>query len=346
LRMSKGAGAGRKASVKDSTISFYKGIMNAAPNGETSVLDQIGDMAAADITPQQIVAVLDKIEARGALVQADHVKAALSGTFAWAQKRQAVKINPCAGLGKRAVSTPRMKVPTSIELRALWIAQTPVDATTNVTLSHEMRTIIRIAMMCGQRRAEVCGARVDELDLDSDKPTWTIAGDTTARGKTAKTVRGRTKNSKEQSVPLSRQAVALWREALKGARGGYVFPARTNTSKLGTAPKLAHIDPHSVSTAMRRTRDALGIDDITIHDMRRAISTWAGDNGIRPDVIDRILNHVAADVTRKHYNHSTLDPLVRQCMQAWADHLDTVIAGEQAAAAASNVHQLRPVVAA
>jgi integrase len=339
MRMSQGAGAGRKTSVKTSTVAFYRGIMAAKPNSEPSVLDQLGDLAADAITPQQIVAVLDKIEARGARAQADHVKAALSGTFAWAQKRHAVNLNPFFGLGKRAQSTPRTKVPTDAEVRAMWLAEAPSGAAaTRVQLSAEMHTIIRLAILTGQRRAEVCGARVEELALDVDKPLWTIAGDTISRGKTATLARGRTKNSREQSVPLSVQAVALWREALKSARNGYVFPARLDTLKAGAEPKHPHIDPHSVSTAMRRMRHVLKIDDVTVHDMRRAISTWAGDNGIRPDVIDRILNHAPLDVTRRHYNHSTLDPLVRQAMQAWADHIEGLVTGKSLAA--SNVTTL------
>jgi len=332
LRMSKAAGAGQKATVKDSTIGFYRGVLEAKPGGQRSIMDQIGDTPAGEIQTKTIVSLLDKIEARGATVQADHVKAAISGTYKWAMKRQAVNYNPCAGLGKRSQSRPRTRVPSEPELLALWQAGCVSEEDANcvkrsrrVSLSEEMRLILRLAVLTGQRRAEVCGARVDELKLDGANPRWIIPGDTTRHGKTAMLIRGRTKNSSEQVLPLSRQAVALWRQALCSARNSYVFPARETVVKSGRVPRFPHIDPHSVSTAIRRTREVLGIEDLAIHDLRRAIATWMSRNGVRPDVIDKVLNHLPQDVTRRHYNHDDLEALVRPALQAWADYIEQLV---------------------
>ena len=57
---------------------------------------------------------------------------------------------------------------------------------------------------------------------------------------------------------------------------------------------------------------------MTPHDFRRVVSTWLGDRGERPDVIEMI------GATRLHYNHSLLLPLVADALQRWADHLDTL----------------------
>src|SRR5690606_33559121 len=65
-------------------------------------------------------------------------------------------------------------------------------------------------------------------------------------------------------------------------------------------------------------------DDVTIHDMRTAISTWLGDQGVRPDVIDRILNHKPKSITRRHYNFALMDKFVRSAMQLWADHVHRI----------------------
>jgi hypothetical protein len=78
---------------------------------------------------------------------------------------------------------------------------------------------------------------------------------------------------------------------------------------------------------VRRLRADFKIEDVTIHDMRTAISTWLGDQGVRPDVIDRILNHKPKSVTRRHYNFALMDKFVRAAMQMWADHVHR-IAGE------------------
>ena len=103
---------------------------------------------------------------------------------------------------------------------------------------------------------------------------------------------------------------------------------------------MPHIHGECISKTMRRVRAEVGLADLTTHDLRRAIATWAGDSGIRPDVIDAILSHKPRDVTRIHYNHSTLDPLVRNALQGWADHLDRLRDG-MAVGAGSNVVHLR-----
>ena len=85
-----------------------------------------------------------------------------------------------------------------------------------------MQTIIRLAMLTGQRRSEVAGARVAELTLDGAAPMWTIPGDTR---RTGKVIRGRTKNRRTQVLPLSTQAVALFKHAItRAGKSELVFP--------------------------------------------------------------------------------------------------------------------------
>ena len=72
---------------------------------------------------------------------------------------------------------------------------------------------------------------------------------------------------------------------------------------------------------MRRLRATYQIDDVTIHDLRRSISTWLGERGTRPDVIDLILNHQPRDVTRRHYNLAAMFNPVHEALEAWAEHL-------------------------
>ncbi len=80
---------------------------------------------------------------------------------------------------------------------------------------------------------------------------------------------------------------------------------------------------------LRRLSAAVGVDDVHLHDMRRSIATWCGDNGVRPDVIERILSHKPRDVTRRHYNFAGMDELVRDALQAWADHIGSLVLAKQ-----------------
>jgi integrase len=95
--------------------------------------------------------------------------------------------------------------------------------------------------------------------------------------------------------------------------------------------------------AMRRLRTTMGIKDISIHDMRRAVSNWLKDQGVSREVRDLILNHKDPSVTEAHYsNTARMERQVRAALQAWADHV-WALTGQNASA--SNVVRIGTAVA-
>ncbi len=283
----------------------------------SDVYKAIGSLPAASVSADQIARILDAIEKRGSAVQADRTRAAIGSTFKWAVKRRLAHVmeDPTTGLGKRAASSARLRVLNNAELARVWKAVVSDKA----PLTAQMRLIFQIAFLTGQRRTEVAGARTDELTLAGTCPMWTIPGDI-KRGQ--RLTRGRTKNRKDQCLPLSVQAAELFRSAILLSEGNsYVFPADLLHVKTRGESRLPHIHGESVSKAMRRLRTKAQIEDVTLHDLRKGMSTWLGEVGVRPDVIDRILNHQPRDVTRRHYNFAQMEGLVRQALQSWADHV-------------------------
>lgn len=280
----------------------------------------IGSKPAAAVSADDVLAICKRIEATGLSVQPERTKAIISGVYRWAMRERLVSDNPCKGIGRRSHKVARTRTPTDAEIATLWKA---MDGAAK--LSPGMRLIIRLAVLTGQRRTEVAGARVDELvDLDTNTPKWIIPGDVNKRGKI---IEGRTKNGREQIVPLSTQAVVLFREALETcANADYVFPANTSTVKVGKAPRTPHVNGESVTMAMRRLRETAGVDDVSIHDMRRAVSNWMKDQGISREVRDLVLNHKDPSVTEAHYSQSArMLKQVGHALQAWADHVEAVV---------------------
>jgi len=276
----------------------------------------IGDIAADKVTPDHILKICKRIEATGAQVQSERTKTTIGGAYRWGLRERLVKANPCKEIGRRSPQIARKRVPTDSELAALW------DATgrTDTKLSTALKLIIRLAIVTGQRRSEVAGARVSELQLESDAPVWTIPGDVNKRGKI---IEGRTKNGREQHVQLSAQAVALFREAVREcSKGEFVFPADLSKVKINKQPNTPHINGDSVSRAMARLREVAGVDDISIHDWRRAISNWLKNQGVSREVRDLILNHKDPSVTEKRYSaDARMEKQVRQAMEAWSAHV-------------------------
>jgi integrase len=209
----------------------------------------------------------------------------------------------------------RDRRPTNEELRRLWLA---------VELSHGMalqtRLILQLAILTGLRGNEIAGARVDELK----DGVWTIRGDVAKAGRIIS--EGRMKSGRQQIVYLSRQARALFDRALaECANDTYVFPAAPlpMTAERCTRP---FADRHSVSRAMSRLCKALGIEDLHLHDMRTAMTSWLDEAGVQESIQGALLHHSPKDVTSIHYRRSNREERLRAAWQMWADHLEAVVA--------------------
>lgn len=167
--------------------------------------------------------------------------------------------------------------------------------------------IVLLALLTGLRRSELAATRREDLDLDSSLPLLTIPS-------------GRAKNRNLHRVPLSPQATALFREAVgRAGDGTYVFPGIVAG---------AHVLPRSVSKAMERTRDQLGIADVTLHDLRRTVGTYMSQLGVPRDVRERILNHGGkrtGNITDSVYNRYTFDTEKRAALELWADAVDAIL---------------------
>ena len=192
------------------------------------VFPAIGDIPAGEVTREAVAAILHTVEKRGALRHTDHIKSVVSSTFRWGMKRGLVASNPTTGLGRRASTVARTRVLTEDELRRLWQGLSRDD----VGLSPAVRNVLKLAFLTGQRRLEVAGARQSELrDLNGAAPLWVIPGDDKRGGRV---IEGRTKNGKEQRVPLSRQAAGIFRDAVEQAgKSDCVFPADLKKVRIG-----------------------------------------------------------------------------------------------------------------
>lgn len=276
---------------------------------ERDVFPTLGDVPVTEISKKDIVSLLTKVEARSPNA-AHKARAALGSLYRWAAKRDIVAENFMIGMGFTHKNKARERVPTDKEIKALWHAIDRED----FDASPSMRLVLKLAILTGQRNSEVAGAKRSELQVGAKVTphVWKIPK---ARMK---------RKDRDQYVFLSKQATELFRQALDVAGDDdYVFPAKDDRSE--------HLAQDSVSHAFARARDLAGIKDLTLHDMRKAITTWLGDNGERGDVLDRIQHHHSghatgnrSSVTESHYNFSIMAEPLRSAWQKWADHVEKV----------------------
>jgi integrase len=161
------------------------------------------------------------------------------------------------------------------------------------------------------------------------------------------------RKDREQVLPLSKEAAALFVEAIaiagdRAKETGCVFPADLSrvAKKVAATPRTPHINRESASRAMDRLCDDLGIKGLVLHDMRKAVTTHLRETHHTPsDVCDLILHHAPRGVTGSHYDFAILEGPVRKAMQQWADHIAVTTGQRKAEAAPENVRQLRPAIA-
>ena len=302
------------------------------------VFPAFGDKPAHEVTRDDIVRICTGLEKRGHHVTSEKLKSTMGGVYRWGVRNGLVAASPVIGIGSRIPNherkVVRTRAPSDDELAAVWHGLERED----VAATRTMRDLVRLIVLTGQRRSEVAGMMRGELQEVDGRLVWVIPGDTRSRGKVA---RGRTKNGREQRVPLSRQAERIVRERLASTEGDYLFPARREVTKVGKEPRTPHINGESVTRCLVRMRPVIGVEGLTIHDFRRAVSTWLKDGGVSREVRDLVLNHTDPSVTERHYSGAArMEVQVARALQDWADHVSRVV-GEAAESGGGNVVALR-----
>jgi len=135
-----------------------------------------------------------------------------------------------------------------------------------------------------------------------------------------------TKNGRQHVVYLSRQARAI----LKKYQGGtHVFDnpeSRTGiirrdgvSARLQRALGVYRKGPE----ASRKNR--LGVEPFCVHDLRRTLATWLGENQVDGRVTDRMLNHYKKTVDST-YNVAKYNKPARKWWTNWGNHIQALSA--------------------
>lgn len=266
---------------------------------ERDIFPWIGGRPIADVTAPELLAVVQRIENRGALETAHRA------------------LGNCGQVFRYAVATGRALRDPSGDLRG---ALPPVKGEhfAAVTEPKQAAELLRtldgyqgtLTVACALRLAPLVFVRPGELraaewaDIDLDAAEWRYHV---------------TKTDSDHIVPLATQAVAILRElhALTGT-GRFVFPgARSNGRPMSDNAILA---------AMRRM--GIGKDEMSGHGFRAMARTILDEvMGFRPDFIEHQLAHAVKDPNGRAYNRTAHLSERKKMMQVWADYLDKLKAG-------------------
>jgi integrase len=168
----------------------------------------------------------------------------------------------------------------------------------------ETKLAMRLLLLTFVRKNELIRAPWSEIDLDAAE--WRIPA-------------YRMKGKREHIVPLSRQAVATFRE-LKSLSSGskYVIPHYSDTFRPGNG--------QTINAAFVTMGYKIG--DFVPHGLRATASTFLHELGYRPDIVEMQMAHKERNRIAGVYNKAEYLTERRQMMQDYADFILAVAVGD------------------
>jgi integrase len=270
---------------------------------EQDAFPWIGARVLAELEAPEVLAVLRRVTARGAIETAHRLKDACAQVFRFGIATGACTRNPAADLRDALPPVPTRHLAAIVEpakaaelLRAMGdYAGHPVT-----------RAALALSALLFLRPGELRQMEWAWVDLDGAQVTIPAA--------LMKRRRDEKVNGAPHLVPLAPQAVAILRDLhpLTSA-GRFVFPSLQTKDR--------PMSENTVNVALRR----MGFDreTATAHGFRAMARTMAAERlGIAPEVIEAQLAHAVGDALGRAYNRTTFADQRRELMTKWADYLD------------------------
>lgn len=254
---------------------------------ENDIFPYIGKRPIDQIAPLELLAVLQKIEKRGALEQANKIRRRCGEVFRYAVITGRVKYNPAPDLAG-AMNKPETK-----HFPFLREDEIPdfVKALNNYQGSKVTKYATQLLMLTGVRTVELRLAEWSEFDFEN--ALWEIPKE-------------RMKKRRPHLVPLSPQVLEILRK-LQVISGNYpiLFPGRNDARK--------PISEASINKVIAK----IGYKSrLTGHGFRHMMSTILHEKGFDSAWIELQLAHVDKNSIRGIYNHALyLDGRVK--MMSW-----------------------------
>jgi integrase len=263
---------------------------------ERNVFPTLGAKPISAIGPRDVLAVLQKIEARGAVESAHKIKQLCGQVFRFAVASGLAERDVTVDLRGALSAVPKTNYAAITEPKQVGALLRAINAYSGHPYA---RAALKLTPFLFVRPGELRAAEWAEINLDTAE--WRIPG-------------SKMKMGSDHIVPLARQAVEVLRSmhALTG-QGKYVFPSiRTNDRCMSE---------NTVNAALRSM--GYSKDMVTAHGFRATARTLLDEVlAERVDLIEHQLAHAVRDTNGRAYNRTAHLQARRQMMQRWADYLD------------------------
>ena len=258
------------------------------------ILPALGDKVLKEITKADIRKLLFEKRNAGYEMAALFQRQILKMILDYAVVEELIEYNPVMLIPKDAIGRVgrRERELSDTEIRHF------LERIEGASLARSIKIAFRLLLLTMLRKGELQRAQWSHLDFE--RAEWHIP-------------REHSKTGKPHTVPLSPQAVSLFRELQELACGSsHVLPSRNIRKPM---------DLSTLNHALKTT--GFEIPHFTVHDLRRTAATRCAEGGFDGDVIERALNHVRAGI-RGVYNRSELLEQRREMLCWWANRIDAL----------------------
>jgi len=270
----------------------------------SEILPVIGGKPITEVTRAEVLKILRKIEARGALNVAEKVRTWLSQIFRHAIAEGHIQLNPASDLDVVALPVPKPRHNPALRLSEVPEFIAALEGENDMSIITKLG--IKILFLTAVRTGELRQATLSQLDLDAG--IWTIPAGAVKQLHSA-TQKG---HVDDYLVPLSRQAVDAFKELIPlTGRFKYLLPNRNDPHK--------QMSENTINMGVKR----LGYGGrLTGHGIRGTVSTALYESGLwEGSWIEAQLSHADGNKSRASYNHASYVEQRREMMQWWADQI-------------------------
>ncbi len=263
---------------------------------DRDLLPHLGDRPIAEIKAPELLAVLRRVESRGALESAHRVRIVAGQVFRYAVATGRAERDPSTDLRGALPPSKEKHFAAIIDPKEVGPLLRAIDGYVGYFVT---KCALQLAPLLFVRPGELRFAEWTEFNFED--AMWTIPTE-------------KMKGGQAHSVPLCRQAMEILtklREATGASR--YLFPSARTLSR--------NMSENSVNAALRR----LGYEQGTMtgHGFRAMARTILDEVlQVKPELIEHQLAHAVRDPLGRAYNRTTHLKERREMMQRWADYLD------------------------
>jgi integrase len=263
---------------------------------EKNIFPWIGSRPIAEVSAPELLAVLRRIENRGAIETAHRAQQNCSQVFRYAIATGRAERDPSPDLRGALAPVQEKHLAAITDPKAVGRLLRAIDAYEG---SFVTKCALRLAPLVFVRPGELRHAEWAEVDFE--RAEWNIP-------------LTRMKMREPHLVPLSIQSLEILKELkpLTG-EGRYVFPGARSNKR-----------PMSENTVLAALRNmGFAKDEMSGHGFRAMARTILDEVlHIRPDYIEHQLGHAVRDPNGRAYNRTAHLDERRKMMQLWADYLN------------------------